>query len=243
MALITCPECEKDISSKVTACPHCGYPLTENNEPQSTPQPVEITGVNIASDPKKKKKLIIITASVVASIAVLLIAFFAIKGWQAASAREAYISDLVDARMTMLSGAAEAENICNLTQEVWSNTIYEKHSTTTDKYTISSGNRINSDFNTSLRVLYADEDTLNSIAIIEDNQDEVAEIIKRLQNPPESLQSCYETLDDMYETFQSLTSLAISPQGNLKTYSDNFTTYDTEFMKYYQKLEALIPEK
>lgn len=27
MALITCPECGKEISNKATACPNCGYPI------------------------------------------------------------------------------------------------------------------------------------------------------------------------------------------------------------------------
>ena len=29
MALISCPECEKQVSDKAVACPHCGYPLAE----------------------------------------------------------------------------------------------------------------------------------------------------------------------------------------------------------------------
>lgn len=29
MALITCPECGKQISDKAPACIHCGYPLQE----------------------------------------------------------------------------------------------------------------------------------------------------------------------------------------------------------------------
>lgn len=32
MALIGCPECKKDISDKVKSCPHCGYPLFEEND-------------------------------------------------------------------------------------------------------------------------------------------------------------------------------------------------------------------
>lgn len=28
MALIKCPECEREISDKATACPHCGYPIS-----------------------------------------------------------------------------------------------------------------------------------------------------------------------------------------------------------------------
>lgn len=29
MALIKCPECDREISDKATACPHCGYPISE----------------------------------------------------------------------------------------------------------------------------------------------------------------------------------------------------------------------
>ena len=35
MALIRCPECNKEISDKADACPHCGFPITspKNNAP------------------------------------------------------------------------------------------------------------------------------------------------------------------------------------------------------------------
>ena len=29
MALITCPECGKEISSKASSCPNCGYPIAK----------------------------------------------------------------------------------------------------------------------------------------------------------------------------------------------------------------------
>ena len=32
MALIKCPECDKEISDKANACIHCGYPLNEQKE-------------------------------------------------------------------------------------------------------------------------------------------------------------------------------------------------------------------
>lgn len=31
MALITCPECNGQVSDKAAACPHCGYPIAANN--------------------------------------------------------------------------------------------------------------------------------------------------------------------------------------------------------------------
>ena len=36
--LITCPECQLQVSDKATACPHCGYPM-KSSAPQPTPQP------------------------------------------------------------------------------------------------------------------------------------------------------------------------------------------------------------
>ena len=39
MALIRCPECDREMSDTLDACPHCGYRLTEANvdNPSSTP--------------------------------------------------------------------------------------------------------------------------------------------------------------------------------------------------------------
>ena len=43
MALITCPECSKEISDKVVSCPHCGFPL---NKDAIETQKVKIASVN-----------------------------------------------------------------------------------------------------------------------------------------------------------------------------------------------------
>jgi hypothetical protein len=32
MPLTQCPECNKEVSSQATACPHCGYPLRANQD-------------------------------------------------------------------------------------------------------------------------------------------------------------------------------------------------------------------
>jgi hypothetical protein len=31
MALISCPECEKEISDKASSCPSCGVPISDDN--------------------------------------------------------------------------------------------------------------------------------------------------------------------------------------------------------------------
>jgi len=35
MALVKCPECGKDVSSKAAACPHCGHPINGSAPPQA----------------------------------------------------------------------------------------------------------------------------------------------------------------------------------------------------------------
>mgnify|MGYP000308901138 FL=1 len=38
MALIKCPECGKEISDKAASCPNCGFPITQRNVTQESPQ-------------------------------------------------------------------------------------------------------------------------------------------------------------------------------------------------------------
>ncbi|UUM26956.1 MULTISPECIES: zinc ribbon domain-containing protein [Acinetobacter] len=36
MALISCPECSRQVSTQANSCPHCGYPLqTQHRAPES----------------------------------------------------------------------------------------------------------------------------------------------------------------------------------------------------------------
>lgn len=73
MALITCPECGKQVSDSAEACPHCGYPIKKklseavpdnSNQTESDPK-----------TPKQKntKKIIIIAAALIAVVAVVII--------------------------------------------------------------------------------------------------------------------------------------------------------------------------
>jgi hypothetical protein len=43
MALINCPECNKEISDKAYACPQCAHPLRQNELMQQSQQDHEIT--------------------------------------------------------------------------------------------------------------------------------------------------------------------------------------------------------
>lgn len=174
----------------------------------------------------------------------LTILVFSSCGGSKAKERAEYLENLKLAQITMLDGGATAEQVCNLTRKVWYNTIYEKSDKETDQYTKNSySGKFHDDFNTSISSLYSDENVKQYIKSIEENQDEVADLIKQLQNPPEDLTSCYDTIDSLFDAYQDLTKLAISPSGNYNTYSQNLSDYDNAFMKYYDKLNALLPDE
>ncbi len=42
MALITCPECGKEVSDQAEACPNCGYPIAKKYEKKDTDDTVKI---------------------------------------------------------------------------------------------------------------------------------------------------------------------------------------------------------
>ena len=52
MALIDCPECGKQVSSKAPTCPNCGVPIA--SEPPSRPDR-EVAAMQAAAESKPKK--------------------------------------------------------------------------------------------------------------------------------------------------------------------------------------------
>lgn len=244
MALIQCPECNKEISDKVKTCPHCGFPFEDKTDGQGNVQQVEIASVNISpKDPTKTKKIAIGAISVFAILALAFAIFSIIKSNNDKKAFNAYIDKLELVRMTMLDGAREAESLLNLTARVWYNSIFKERDAETDKYTMSGGYGFNGDFNTSLRALFRDSSTISTISKIEDNQASVAVMMKDLQNPPEGLEKSYETVLELYTVYKSLTDLAMNPSGSLKTFGENKSQKIDKFLQLFQKLETQMPEK
>lgn len=247
MALIKCPECQKEISDSAKTCPNCGYAISSPIENEKTQQ-VEVTGIKISKGASKKFKVII---AAVLCIVIATVLGYTIYNTQkekkekesAEAYRAEYIEKLKEIHSSMLYGAADAEDICNKTKSVWYNTIYKKSDSETDKYTKSKFGNYNEDFNKSLAALYDDSSIKSKLDDIRLNQDHVAELITALKNPPDDLKDAYETSNVMYDAYCAFTKLALSPTGSLTTYSQNFSQYDDDFMMQYDKLKRLIPEE
>lgn len=247
MALIKCPECQREISDKVKACPHCGYPLSLDESTDSLTPATSGANEITTLPPTKTRKIIPVIAVVVIIIIAAIVALSIQKKNQQIAVHDEYVDNLVSVRYLMLDGAADAEKLGNLVKSVWYNTIYEKRDGKTDKYTINDTIKyrttFHSDFNLSLRNLYADDSTKSTVEAIQTNQSSVAELMKSIQNPTEEFKICYDTISEMYEAYSKMTSLAVSPSGSLSSYSENFNKADDDFMTFYNKLDTQIPNK
>ncbi len=246
MALITCPECQQQISDQAAACPKCGYPLQPvipQDELANAPT------VNTIS-PKKKKTILIAAISVICIVAIIVTAILVHKKSEerkaalaAEQARSEYIQNLNDFAHTSLTGASDAESICNLTYMVWYDTIYKKLRSETRVYTHNSLGDYNDDFNDSLSALYRSDKMISDIAALKTNMEEVDTLYKLLLNPDPEFEKCFEEVEALYSAYYNITDLAITPSGNITTYSSNFTEYDDDYLAHYNKLLLLIPEE
>lgn len=189
--------------------------------------------IEIVEKKKPKKKLIIIGIVVFICVIAVLILFLQ-------SRKTSYIKKLEATRLEMLNGGGKAESLCNLTNKVWYNAIYEKYDDETDEYTKDWTGFIVS-FDEAIGNLYSDEDTLNEISKIQENQEKVKSLIKDLQNPPKDLEDCYDTILNMYDYYKNLTDLAIRPTGSLEDYSNNKNEAIDGFMTEYEKLDNIMP--
>lgn len=247
MALIKCPECQKEVSDSAKTCPNCGYAISSLVEPEKTQQ-VEVTGIKIRKSTSKRFKVIIAAVLCIAIVSMLGYVIYNTqkekKEKEAAEAyRIEYIEKLKEAHSLMLHGGADAEGICNETKAVWYNTIHKKSDSKTDKYTKNAYGSFHKDFNESLTLFYSASSTKEKLNDIQSNQEQVAELMTALKNPPDDLKDAYETANEMYDSYYVFTKLALSPTGSLTTYSQDFSQYDDDFMLQYDKLKRLIPEE
>lgn len=241
---IRCSECGAVLTETDEICPNCGCPVEMViKQEDEKPQQVEVTSIKMATKTKKIIIGIIIAIIVCAGSGVGYKIYSDNKAEQIyRESYNEYIDNLEQVQILMLSGGSDAESLCNLTLKVWGNAISEDSDSETDKYTKGEyGFFI--DFNTALENLYADSSTTSKVSNIKSNQSSVKELIKKIQNPPEGLDKCYDTVSDLYEAYKILTDLSINPSGSYRDFGTKKSDAVSDFMSAYEKLDNQIPEK
>lgn len=240
MSLMSCPECGKEISDKSQKCIHCGFPIIQENVEENQTQQVEITSVNIRGNNIKKT-----ISSVLILFVVIVVGLFIYNTVQQKTAEaklieetNIYIDNLNDVRSKMLLGASEGEIVADMIRLVWYNAIYDEIDVMTITYTAGT-----SDFNEALYNYRSSDEYNTYVSSITNNQTQVAEMMKKLQNPPQGLEKAYDTVSDLYSAYSSVCKNATDPSGNLNSYTESVNTSISDFTKYYDALETQIPEK
>lgn len=237
-----CQECGTELEDGMDVCPKCGCPIESVGNIETAPQQVEVTGVKIARKSKKIIAIVAVTLMIVALIAVAVVQGQKKKEAEEEAKRiEEYSDNLELVTYSMLFGAGDAETCGNLIKQVWYNAIYEERDDSTDKYTRPNGYFV-SDFNDALQNLYSDSSFSLQISGIEDNQDTVNSLMKKLKNPPDEYEDAYEAVTELYDAYLTLTNLATDPSGSLQTFSANFNDADSEALKCFSAVKMYLED-
>ncbi len=232
-----CPECGNETEQDMSACPNCGYPMdaAEMQGPaaEETPDGAGNDKANKSKSEKtqRKKNVTLVIFSV------LLIAAVGFGFVQ--KQKSDYAVNLYLATYFMQDGCIKAETACNLIQKTWHNAIWKKSDQETNRYTKSNGVFV-SDFNDALDRLFEDEDFAAQLQEIAENQSHVNTCMKDLQNPPQKYQAGYQKITELYEAYLKFTNMALSPNGSLNSFAEDFEEIDKETVELLYEMQVYI---
>lgn len=224
MALIKCPECDKEISDTVKKCPNCGYNLKSKEN-------------------KKNKKIIFIVVAVILLVAVIGgIVGMGINKSNAEKKEKEYNELITTTGGKIYVYGLISELQCYDIGQIWYNSIFKKSDYKYDKYTRDPKYpSLYNDFNKSINN-YTTENA-ESIQKLKETKNELGNDIKKLKDlPNDSYQDVYDELIVFYGVFSKLVDSATSPSGTYKDYLTNYNTYSKEFQESYDKIIVLKPE-
>lgn len=147
-----------------------------------------------------------------------------------------YKNNLSSAVEEMSLGIVWAESASSLIHDVWYNSIHQKRSYKTDKYTTEYG-IFYDDFNTALQKLMSSSEFNYKISSVKISQLTTEMWMKSLKNPPEEFKNAYSVLLDLYGAYTELNNLAISPTGTLISYTTSCNNASAVFLKYQKMIQ------
>ena len=250
MALIKCPNCQKDISDKANACPNCGYiiPKSKNIFCSECGKPIPL-GATVCSNcgcpideksepivqvevyPVKKSKKGLIK-SVIIIIVVVAIGALVVPKIQSYK----YDSNLSYTINLIVDNSVMIEETGNLMHDVWYNSVFEQEDSKTDKFTKNEYGEFNEDFNDSLNNLYNDPEFSSKVYSLKENHEEIISNMKSLTNPPAKYKEAYSHMKTLYNDYVAFYNIIMELNGNLLTYTEDFNEADE---KISEDLEIL----
>ena len=251
MALINCPNCNKEISDKAKFCVGCGYQLINDIDTVKTMNCPECGVVTdgmtdacsncgyplnlfeLKDNEKSKNKSIFkkkwFWVSIICFVLLISIVLFISNN----ARTENYNIEICTAVDEIMAVSAETENVGNQICSVWNNAIFDKDNENTAKYT--SGTK---DFNEALSNLFADEEFIGKITAIRDKQSEIDIYLGKLKNPPEKFEDAYDEFKELYYAYSDYVDFVILCNGSYNTYTEELSKKSSTLMESYREIKV-----
>lgn len=137
------------------------------------------------------------------------------------------------------TGASSAEKICVTIYNTWKDSIFNSPNEDTKKYVNGA-----KDFNEAVENVYEDDEIRDQLNDVNNTEDDLDDYIRKIQNPPEKFDKCYDAAIDLNTSFKQLADLANDPSGmNLSDYGDAESERIDSFVSDAEKLKSVIPQK
>jgi hypothetical protein len=188
--------------------------------------------------PKKKKKRFLKPLIVISTSALIVSGgYLGYTKYQEHKEKQLqkYATNLKGTAEIMISTSTIAEDMLNQYHDVWSDAIFED-------VAYVNGERIWGDFNEAISAQHEAFVEDGSIKAIENGEEAVKMLMKKINNPPEQYKEEYEVVVDMYKVFDEYVGLAKSPEGSLQSFSEQARELSSELISLYKELEVKMPE-
>lgn len=235
MALINCPECNKEISDKGNNCPHCSFPLVDQSQLMK----------NSLSNLARTKKPIILFL-IVLCIAIFITSMVLINNGKSKA------NILFKDSITIITSAGNnATNACSIILDVWSN-AESRNFNSVFKYMFS-GDIQNHEWSglgmdkqgfstiswgSTAKEMNSFKERLDNLKIEKVYVDSKLKQIKEIKGNKNEKE--IDAIVNYYYSYLKLYDAATNPSGNLLNYSANLVTMKSEFNSNKVKLEMLI---
>lgn len=151
-----------------------------------------------------------------------------------------YIDNMKTASMSILNGAGKCETAGNLMMSVWRSAIFDKN---IDDWDEEARPYYSTDFNEALANMQGSDVYKGYVKSINDSEDTVDALMKKLKNPPSECEKSYDALLDLCTKFKSFATLVKSPSGSYMTANQSFRQYDSDLVSLFDKVNNMIPDK
>lgn len=155
---------------------------------------------------------------------------------------EAHYQECYDLAVSkMLDNLVIAEELCNLTLDVWHNAIWQVDSNATNPYTKDENGVFFDDFNDALNSLCNSSEYQSKVKEIYSNDYELKKLLDIIKLPPEKFKgNMQDAFVNYYAEYQSFIELALYYNESYNSFSEKFDQIDQASVAAYRKAAFYI---